>query len=1063
MTPMDDIWEHSAAGFSTEQRSQIPGFRDWLRKQSLLFARELADLKNESPAISTEPQAMEELEKSIENEFKTLKDAHQALVLLGKIVAYANRIGKGRIPQPSIPRLVAKPLNPFADGVAVAIKHTRAWLGVERGWIGKCAAKPPIELVVFSAILHGGLLHQSSLIQLARVLLIAPEEAISLVGNRVSIDLKLPWQGVPGAENRRWYPDEQTVALIRKPHAYQSLREDPATLSDEELGKLLLRKLRQRMRSCGATDAWVPATWKQLLDTVATAARTEVPAVLIEYATRRIVSHSLKPDALQRIFGAPEISPSTADHDEAEPTAVDAETAQTFEVPSTEEEPLWLCFLRQVFSEPDPQALRTKLERQVTALSEVSSAGHCITRFALYLLTQRHLDTNRFVRRKPLKPNTVKSFTLTVGKRFGCILGEQNPIDLTTENLETLYTQVLENVVEGKDPKRLRGTVASALREFQEFLSHHCGGPTINTQEILGSGRGLLPVDAKVLTEEQYSKARRILQNPPADVREWMGSDLRHAAEAMLILGFRCGTRRMEAHGLEIGDLTDRSCPWLWIRPTEGRQLKTSNAKRQIPLHETLIPKDELDVLYSWKQMRIGSGTSSGCPCLFAVPEPDANGHAVQRQIPVHKLISLIHSAMRRATDDCTIHYHHLRHSFATWNFLRLMLSDLPEPPEFFPDHSATSAWIKKGKDFRKDLYGTAHPTRKHAMAVASLLGHSGPGVSMEHYIHCMDWLLNACLSESSLLQVPSTHRTILASANRGRARASSLYERRKDLDAHPIPVHLMEVEFPNLIQKANGPDKGGVSKDGTIPADTAWVRKTWDLLFRCGRDEDPLDSLAEELGLDPACAQKILTRAKKLQNIRAVRGKKSHLHRTKDVAIEKQNAVGDRRVPYPEIPRGKGDQEVIRKWEAGFRNPPTELTRSVLGYYVNHVWKTSNTLLFHDPSTPVEANLYLSFLEQLGFDESQLRLIFFEHRKRKRSALRAQWKTALDITWRWKGSYQYRKPPFGDSAASKRWLGIEPSFGTKHQGAGAQGQNGFRFLMVMAAIAFGYTGDEEP
>ncbi len=241
-------------------------------------------------------------------------------------------------------------------------------------------------------------------------------------------------------------------------------------------------------------------------------------------------------------------------------------------------------------------------------------------------------------------------------------MGEQNPIDLTTENLETLYTQVLENVVEGKDPNRLRGTVASALREFQDFLFLHCDGPSINVREILGCGRGLLSVDSKIITLEQYSEARRILRSNSDDAREWMDSDVRHAAEAMMILGFRCGTRRMEAHGLEVDDLTDRSSAWLWIRPTEARQLKTSNAKRQLPLHDTLIPENELEVLYSWKEKRIRLGVSSECPYLFAIPELTANGDTVQRQIPVHKMVSLIHRALRRATEDRSLHYHHLRH-----------------------------------------------------------------------------------------------------------------------------------------------------------------------------------------------------------------------------------------------------------------------------------------------------------------------------------------------------------------------------------------------------------------
>jgi len=527
----------------------------------------------------------------------------------------------------------------------------------------------------------------------------------------------------------------------------------------------------------------------------------------------------------------------------------------------------------------------------------------------------------------------------------------------------------------------------------------------------------------------------------------------------MLILGFRCGTRRMEAHGLEVDDLTDRSSAWLWIRPTEARQLKTANAKRQLPLYNTLIPETELDVLYDWKEKRIGWGVSTECPFLFALPELAANGSKVQRQIPVHKMISLIHCAMRRATGDNTLHYHHLRHSFATWNFLRLMLSDLSHQPVLFPDLSKTRAWIESGKDFRRDLYGTGHPTRKHAMAIASLLGHSGPSVSMEHYIHCMDWLLNAFWSESKLLQVPSIHRAFLASGGT----ISTLYKMHADQSADPVPVHWMEAKFPNLIQRANTSDKGIASNDGDMPSDTTWVRTTWNLLFRCGRDEDPLDSLTEELGLDPACAQKILARAKKIQDIRAVRGNKSLLHRMKCISIEKQNSIGDRIVPCPEIPRGKGDQEVIQDWEGRFVNIKSELLRSVLGYYVNNAWKTENILVFHDPVQPEDAIRYLAFLKAFEVEDNLLRLVVFKDKECKRSVSRRQWINALGITKRWEGTFGFRKPPFSESAASRRWLGIEFSFGSKLPGAGTQGQQGFRFLMVMAAIAFGYAGDGQP
>jgi integrase len=1064
MNPSENIWERPAIGFTPAQQLLVPELRAWLRQHNLPLAGWLADLSTDGPPVSIKLNAMEDLQQSIENEFESLKKAHHALVLLGKFVAYANQIGKGPIPQPCISHLVLKPPNPFAEGVAEALTHMRTLLEIEREWIEECADAPPIELVVFSAVLHGGLLHQSVLIQLTRTLLTAPEEALGLVGNRVSIDLKLPWQGVQGAENRRWYPDDQTVALIRRPEAYTRTAgwEDPSTLSDALIGKLLFKKIRQRIRSCHVADAWTPQTWKQLLDTVATAARIDMPAVLIEYATRRIVSHSLKLDTLQRIFGLSETVEPAEDLNEIEPALADAGDPQVFTEPSNDQEPDWLCFLRRAFRATDSHALQALLQARINSISDVSSPGHCITRFALYLLTQRHQDPDRFVRRKPLRLNTVKSLTLTVGKRFGCILGDQNPVDLTPENLETSYTQVLENVVEGENPNRLRGTVAYALREFQEFLVLHCDGASINVREVLGCSRGLLPVDSKIITPEQYSEARHFLRSNPEDAREWKDSELRHAAEAMLILGFRCGTRRMEAHGLELEDLTDRSSAWLWVRPTEARQLKTSNAKRQLPLFESLIPESELEVLYSWKEKRIQQGVSKECPYLFATRGPNANGGTVQRQIPVQKLISLIHRALRNATGDHSLHYHHLRHSFATWSFLRLMLSDLPQPTVLFPHLPETTAWIESGKTFRKDLYGTGHPTRKHAMAVASLLGHSGPSVSIEHYIHCMDWLLNAFLSQSKLLRVPSTHQAILASARPG----SALYKRNKDPGGGPIPVHLIETHFPNLAIEADNVDKRMPSGDAAIHTDASWTRNTWDLLFQYSRSDDPLDSLAEELGFNPACANSIFARAIKVQNITASRGRRSKPHRMKSISVEKEHAEQSRCATYPEIPHGKEDLKVIRDWEARLltiQHSQPEATRSVLGYYVNHVWKTSNVLLFHDPAKPETAVRYLSFLEALGVEDNQLRLVFFGQSEHKKSAFRRQWKQTLKLTWRLRDSIYLWKPPYGESAASERWLGLEPSFGNQPHRAGRQGSDGFRFLMVMAAIAFGYAGDEEP
>jgi len=102
-------------------------------------------------------------------------------------------------------------------------------------------------------------------------------------------------------------------------------------------------------------------------------------------------------------------------------------------------------------------------------------------------------------------------------------------------------------------------------------------------------------------------------------------------------------------------------------------------------------------------------------------------------------LFRKIHRVLKAVTQDETLRFHHLRHSFATWTVMRLMLSDLDHIPELFPHQVKTQKWLEQSKAFRKGLYLNDSMTRKHIYAVSSLLGHSGPDMSLEHYIHCLD------------------------------------------------------------------------------------------------------------------------------------------------------------------------------------------------------------------------------------------------------------------------------------------------------------------------------------
>jgi hypothetical protein len=514
----------------------------------------------------------------------------------------------------------------------------------------------------------------------------------------------------------------------------------------------------------------------------------------------------------------------------------------------------------------------------------------------------------------------------------------------------------------------------------------------------------------------------------------------------------------MEAYGLELSDLTHPHSPLLLIRPTEDRQLKTDNAKRQLQLwclmaKDDGLKADELEVLYSWKHERIEDGLLTEDPHLFAVPSRNERGETVIEQLSVQKLIEALHEALRQATGDRTLHHHHLRHSFATWTFLRLMLSDLPKIPDLFPHLPETNAWLRKAKAFRNRLYGTSNLTRKHAMAVASLLGHSGPGVSLEHYIHCMDWLVPHFFSQSKLLGIRSMRQIALASGHSEK----TLSEWKRRYGAASIPALLFKQRLPERVVAESNMQACSSPSDIVDLRPERWVEATWDLLFLSSTTVEPFSTLADRLGFNSDAARAILERAQRIQQIKEQRGKQSKRHRMESVPIDRLLPDTKQELACPWFPKSVQEQKIIEDLEPRLgrlaAEDPAE-TRTVLGYYVNNLWLTCNLLPFRNPDKPGDALRYKAFLNDLSIPGDQIRFAFFD--ARERSVFRAKWKQGLKLTWRYRDRIEPVRPPYRTNSASDRWCAIEPDFRGNDPEEPSRGSDGFRFLMVMAAIRFG-------
>jgi hypothetical protein len=517
----------------------------------------------------------------------------------------------------------------------------------------------------------------------------------------------------------------------------------------------------------------------------------------------------------------------------------------------------------------------------------------------------------------------------------------------------------------------------------------------------------------------------------------------------------------MEAYGPEVFDLTDRYSPLLIIRPTEARQLKTDNAKRQPPLwclieDDDGLEQDELKVLYSWKKLRIEDGVSEACAYLFAAPGLNDDGEIVQIPLPIQKLIAALHDALRRATKDPTVHYHHLRHSFATWTFLRLMLSDLPEIPDLFPHLVKTTAWLQKSKSFRAQLYGTPHLTRKHAMAVASLLGHSGPGVSLEHYVHCMDLLLPLFLARSSLLQPHSTQVDLSSGLS-----TSTVSDWKQEFGADSIPALLFKQRFPERVITSDASLSSAASSCVTDSGSQRFVSNTWDLLYQGSTTDEPQCDLADRLGFEFDTAQNIRVRASKLQRIEEPRGKRTKRHLMESAAINRLKPNEETKLACPRLPTSDEDKRVIDALEpilGRLALEQSDTTKAVLGYYVNNLWLTRNMLPFRDPDMTDDAVRYLAFLSDLNIPVTKTRFGFFDHHER--SISRSKWKRAFKLNWRHRDRIEPCESPYGANRSSDQWCALEPDFRSSSSEESSKGADGFRFLMVMAAIRFGYAGE---
>lgn len=582
-----------------------------------------------------------------------------------------------------------------------------------------------IGLLLMSAAYGGGLMDVAQLNALVEL----TSEQMDWLAGIPEIRLPLSIRGTGEAEYRQWFPDPATLTLLI--HCSGDIREMDGRLQRKK-GKL--RCVHAFLRVVGMPQQDLPHSLTDLLDLLRMQMQLRLPQILVNFTCRKeFVSQSCRPSSWGGMFGHPELE---------DPAGTYGDGISSDGPKIGPEVPGWLLELCH--------QIRANMPVEPLSNSDDGELAEVVRGWATYMVGGASAYGHAIGR------STIARYVRLLGAELVSQLDGMNIFELESDALEITYESALE--AQTTDSKRY--TLAKAIHEFHVFLERRHSYPPISPYSLLGIGQGVTRVDAHVLCEDQYQAVLQALGTCGLELRT---PRLVTAARLFLILGFRLGLRRNEALKLRLCDLhlpsllaeassriqlrhpnmrrisaaelTKLDLPVdVLVRPHAQRGLKTQNAVRRLPLHVLLEP-DELELLLEWHQQREAEELRNpASEYLFCIPELRT------QWISESSLLPALHACMRTATGSDTVHYHHLRHSCATWQLLKIMgVVNGFSPELLFRDLPLTTRWLRDNLKLRSALISAnGGPTRRIVHIVSAILGHGSPKTTLLHYIHSL-------------------------------------------------------------------------------------------------------------------------------------------------------------------------------------------------------------------------------------------------------------------------------------------------------------------------------------
>ena len=1039
-TGITRFWRIDGLTLTQQQAAILPELKHWLDRRK---GDSLADYLTGRPVNANPILMSDELAGALFARFRPVTAGVAALGLLSKVIDRNNAEGGHQICPPPIPHLIRRQPSPFNEerwpslGTAARLRTVLSELirgrpdnGCARQLKPHEEARKSIGLLILSAVLHGGLVSKAGLEALLRRLTEA-FPAIEVANNRVFLELSLDYQKQPNAEFRRWFPDPLSAALIiRLPADAIPKANRSKPVSRSRLRQLIWQCICAALPACFRNEQSL-RTLSNLLDAVKLDLESRVPVYLANYASRKFVSHSLHRGAFRRLAGLPSPAPealSIPESTDRSTIAIKADEAQP-----NEPEPRWLGPLRAAMCGKSRPEISERIEALLSTQppgSPLDGSGRLFAGFA------RHLIVKPLENRAKLAVSTAQTMVISVSIRIGGLVGT-DPTAFDSAHWAALY----EDAMEDADNPGVRRRLARALKEFQRYLEAEHGVDGLEDSEILSAANGLVPVDANIVSHREFLAIREQFEQGASDglpglLGEPDPDRISSIGWLLLTLGYRCGLRRSEALMLKMGDVRFGRSSTLLVRPSELRDLKTKTSTRRIPL-DFLLDEAEIARFRQFVSLRDTEEFTSDF--IFSVPKKG------DLFAPAGLMFPLLHEVMRRVTGDPKLRFHHLRHSFASRTYLALAagqggpMSQLSTP---YPD---VAGGVSDPGNLRMGLFSRSGTTRRDIWAVTTLLGHSAPEISLEHYIHHLDIVLAAALKGPA---IAPDRPTVIAGAGVFPSQASR--EIGPDgLDGWVALLHKRQFRLKPLPVDAP-PPRARSDREATAPASES-LDRIWRLLLVAGTMRREIAQLVERYGVPKKTIVAYAGHAEWLRDLTLSPSGGKYRHRFMDWFPDRNDPQSKMRIYCPMKPKEERDKAIVRRLGEAFRKAVTrerKIVTQAVALFAREAHPDFGGLYFREPDKPEAARNFLHFLRLLGCEPGEIE--FTSHDKTaSHETTVARWRAALDFEE--SVPTRVKSPPNGRSDWPCQWLGIQPVF-PKGRGR-MEGSAGFRFLMVMAAI----------